>query len=705
MNFKHEKMKKIILPFLIIAFVSSAINAQTVFQKVYPNIYEGTSIQQTTDGGYIIAGGYNAYLLKLNSSGNTVWNKTYGDSSYIFNSVQQTADGGYIAAGATNYSYSSTSDVYLVRTNSTGDTLWTKSYGGTSYANANSVKQTPDGGFIVAGSYSFGAGGDAYLIKTDANGNLLWTKIFLSGGFGSANEIQNTNDGGFIITGSYYNFVIYLKTDSIGDTLWSKYFEENYGLSNGIGKSVVQTSDGGYIVLGNTNDAMGHLSTLIKLNSNGDTTWTKTLYFQEGDNYLNSIKQTPDGGYIIAGSAKTESSPYSGALALLIKTDMNGDTLWTKKYEDESQYSASYIYDVERTNEGGYVMIGHTNCWGGGTYLIKTDSLGNTTCDNGFAKFSYVNFPIAIYSGATPLGSGGVANNVATIIGIADTTYINPCLLVPGICMVTVDSATQKNMVIWEKNIDTSFVDSYNIYRETTSSGVYSKIGNVPNNILSTFIDYASIPAQKANRYEITTVDSHGIESYSKSAAHKTIHLSVNLGIPPQINLIWDNYEGFTVNTYRIWRGNAGGMSLMDSVAGTMFSYTDLTPPANDTIYFIEALKPSGGCIPTIKSYSSTKSNFVNTKNPTDIIEHLTNTTFSIYPNPFNISTTIYLKNDNQHKQFYFILYDLCGRAVRTIKLKNETTILSGGNLKNGMYFYKIFNDSGILKTGKLIVQ
>jgi len=710
-------MKKKLLPFIIIALVSSAINAQTVFQKVYPNIYKGTSIQQTTDGGYIIAGGYNAYLLKLNSSGNTMWNKTYGDSSYIFNSVQQTADGGYIAAGSSDYSYSSNSDVYLVRTNSTGDTLWTKYYGGTSGDYANSVKQTPDGGFIVAGyTNSFGANGDVYLIKTDANGNILWTKTIGSIGSSSynsyANDLQNTFDGGYILTGmahypsmygGYDETMSIIKLNSFGDTLWTRGISESFGMDYPIGKSICETSDSGIVILGFPEYyTPGGKAYIIKLNANGDTLWTKSfIILTSNQTEFNSIKQTSDGGFIIAGSGG--SAGGSPKKVYLIKTDSNGDTLWTKSYV-ESYSGPSKIYDVEQTNDGGYIIIGNTSSFGGGMYLIKTDSAGNTTCDqtNG-CGLNFYNTYLQIYSGAT-LGSGGTVSNTLTIIGTLDTTYTNPCLPVPGICMVTVDSATQKNMVIWEKNIDTTFVNSYNIYRETTTSGVYAKIGNVPNSSLSTFIDYASNPPQKANRYEITTVDLHGIESYTKSAAHKTIHLSVNLGNPPQINLIWDNYEGFNFGTYRIWRGNSNSMYLIDSIQSTLTSYTDQAPPAGDSLYFIEVLHP-GGCTPTKNAYTSTISNIVNKNNPSGITENLAVTIFLLYPNPFNISTTIYLKNDNQHKQFYFILYDLCGRAVQTIELKNETTILSKGNLKNGMYFYKIFNDSGILKTGKLIVQ
>ncbi len=430
-------MKKHLLSFIIIALVSSSVFGQGRFQKVFSKLYEGRSVKQTADGGYIISGGNNAYLLKLDAAGNVVWNKTYGDSSYVLNSVEQTTDGGFVAAGKiTNLSLS---DVFLVRTNAAGDTLWTKNYGGVSYDYAYSVRQTPAGGFIIAGySESFNSTG-VYIIETDQNGNILWTKSYGNTLFDYASEVQNTSDGGFIITGTAYdtsNFSIdmgVVKLNGAGDTLWTRSFYCSGTNKGPGGKSVVQTTDGGYIVLGNSDAAyqMSGQSPLIRLNPNGDTLWTRSLYFQYGSNNLSSIKQTPDGGFIIAGSFLASGVAFTGSLPLLIKINGNGDTLWTKKYGEVSHYN-SYINDVERTNDGGFVMTGYTQDWGGGTYLIKTDSLGNSTCDDGSADFSYLKFPIVRHSG-TKLASGGAQHDTTITIGIADTTNLDPCHAGSGI--------------------------------------------------------------------------------------------------------------------------------------------------------------------------------------------------------------------------------------------------------------------------------
>ena len=185
----------------------------------------------------------------------TLWTKTYGrsNSSDDGNSVQQTSDGGYIVAGSTSSLDSGISDIYLIKTNSLGDTLWTKTYGD-SWNEGKSVQQTSDGGYIIAGSF-----GDAlfnsnvYLIKTDSSGDTLWTKTF--GGFirAGGNSVQQISDGGYIVTGFTMGLIgetVYLiKTDSSGDTLWAKTYGGIFGDG---GNSVQQTSDGGYIVAGFT---------------------------------------------------------------------------------------------------------------------------------------------------------------------------------------------------------------------------------------------------------------------------------------------------------------------------------------------------------------------------------------------------------------------------------------------------------------------
>lgn len=359
------------------------LKAQITFERTYggTDIDCGYAVQQTADGGYIIAGvtspvvGYNTgYLVKTDSLGDTLWTRTYAGINFDeSSSVEQTADGGYVIAGGTVLYGAGAYDVYLIKTDSVGDTLWTHTYGGSGDEWGNSMQITPDSGYIIVGvTNSYGAGAyDFYLIETDADGDTLWTKTYGGSDSDIGHSVQNTPDGGYIITGCTWSYgagaydVYLIKTDSVGDTLWT----HTYGGSGWEGGFSVDTApDGGYITIGSTTSYGPGIEAvyLIRSDSLGDTLWTKT-YGGSGIDAGFSVQNTPDGGYIITGFMSAYSSVY------LIKIDSLGDTLWTRTYGGYCGFS------VQQTADGGYVITGMKYSSSTGSddvYLIKTDTLG-----------------------------------------------------------------------------------------------------------------------------------------------------------------------------------------------------------------------------------------------------------------------------------------------------------------------------------------
>jgi hypothetical protein len=308
---------------LVLLFVGGASGFPSEqWNKTFGGFYDevANSVQQTSDGGYILAGRYfiwtyeaggrnfDAWLIKTDANGNQQWAKKFGGVvDDWFNYVQQTSDGGYIITGVTSSYGDGDADAWLIKTDDNGTQQWYKTFGGPKNDIAKSILQTNDGGYILAGGYSTGGSSyEAWLIKTDANGNQLWSKTF--GDEEMTNSVEQTSDGGYILAGyvgMYDNtdsYAALIKTDAKGIQIWSKRFgsEKMADTMN----SVQQTSDGGYILAGSTRSygAGGSDAWLIKTDANGNEQWDREKTFGgTGNDIANSVVQTSDGGYLVAG--------------------------------------------------------------------------------------------------------------------------------------------------------------------------------------------------------------------------------------------------------------------------------------------------------------------------------------------------------------------------------------------------------------------
>jgi len=365
------------------------------FNKVFGGNKDdvGNCVQQTTDGGYIItgdtysygAGSNDVWLIKTDFDGNKIWDKTFGGTNIDWsNCVQQSTDGGYIITGSTWSFGAGECDVWLIKTDSDGNEIWNRTFGGKDYEIGYSVQQTTDGGYIITGGIGDYYYSDVWLIKTDSDGNEIWNRTFGGKDVDYGISVQQTTDGGYIITGDTYSYgagsndVWLIKTDSDSNEIWNRTFG---GPNSDLGISVQQTIDEGYIITGYTElysiPGWGDVW-LIKTDSNGNKMWDKT-YGIIHVSFGNSVKQTTDGGYIIAGFVWTFGIGYTDVW--LIKTNSNGNMVWNKKLGGAN---SELGWCVQQTTDNGYILTGYTWSYGAGegdVWLVKTDKDGNIAWD------------------------------------------------------------------------------------------------------------------------------------------------------------------------------------------------------------------------------------------------------------------------------------------------------------------------------------
>jgi len=329
------------------------------------------SLAHTSDGGYILAGSSHFYigerhwdmdarLVKTDANGNMQWQRTIGgiefDEAY---SAMQTSDGGYIFAGRTSSYGAEFYGIWLVKTDAKGIEQWNRTFGGNDSDIASSVRQASDGGYIIAGrTESYGAGSyDFWLVKTDSEGTEQWNRTFGGGSSDRLYSFQQTIDGGYILGGDTRSFGMgssdfwLVKTDNNGIELWNRTFG---GANNDRAYSLQQTSDGGFILAGVTRSLHWYDCWLVKTDIEGVEVWNRTIVGPNEDNSPNSILQSPDGGYIIAG--KTGSVETGSYDMWLVSTDPDGYVQWEMTFGGTGQDDVAR--SVLLAPDGGLVVAG-----------------------------------------------------------------------------------------------------------------------------------------------------------------------------------------------------------------------------------------------------------------------------------------------------------------------------------------------------------
>ncbi|MFY9310364.1 MAG: T9SS type A sorting domain-containing protein [Bacteroidia bacterium] len=409
------------------------VHGQTIFQKTFgtTNYEEIWGLDLTSDNGFILAGYTNfdnAYLLRLNSSGDTVWTKNLdvGGMDLLY-SVQQTEDTGFIFGGRTSGFGAGGQDMFLIKTDSDGNNQWTTAIGGTGDETINSIKQTLDGGFIIAGNtYSFGAGlNDFYIVKTTSTGNIVWSKSIGGTGNDNAYSITPTTDSGYVAVGFTTSAgagnkdILAVKLDKNGNNVWTKTYG---GTGDDRANSVQQTIDGGFVISGVTNSygAGNYDFNLVKISSTGNLSWERT-FGGAGDEWAYSIQETTDNGFILAGY--TTSFGEGDADYYVLKTNSTGDTIWTRTFGGTlTEYGTA----IRQTPDNGFAVIGYGQSSAVGSfdfYFAKTDTNGNGICNQNSTN-TLVNSPTStVTTPSLTVSSGGIKSS--TTPTISNGTTIN----------------------------------------------------------------------------------------------------------------------------------------------------------------------------------------------------------------------------------------------------------------------------------------
>ncbi|MCD1296023.1 hypothetical protein CUJ83_13550 [Methanocella sp. CWC-04] len=335
-----------------------------------------------------------------------IWEKTYGSKGIDAPvDIKETPDGGYILAGYTQPDLNGNKYAYLLRLNGKGEKIWEKSYGTAKLNSFTTVLPTSDGGYICVGTTNpyTKNGSDVYLVKTDAQGKALWTKTY--GGIldESGKCIIQTPDGGYMILGrvllngikTYDCYVI--KIDRNGKLLWDKTYSEGDYESC---MDILATKDGGYVITGNKKTTK-NLSDifLLKIDAGGKKIW-ESLYGGKSNDKGAAVQQTDDGGYMVYGS--TSSFGKGMGDLFLVKADAQGKELWNKTYGDKSIEYEGEGGSLKRTSDGGYLMCGSTTSIGNGNldyYIVKVDKNGKFEWDDAYGTAAFERAATAIQTG------------------------------------------------------------------------------------------------------------------------------------------------------------------------------------------------------------------------------------------------------------------------------------------------------------------
>jgi Secretion system C-terminal sorting domain len=612
-------MKRQILFFVLFLVLNNLVFAQTTFQKRFGGTgwERGQMTEKTNDGGIIIAGYTSSYdvgsgdfiLIKLDASFNYSWSSVFGGAStdWAF-SVCENIDNGFTIAGYTTTYGAGGYDIFLVRTNSTGNMLWSKTYGGASTDRAKHVFQLPTGEFIVTGDIgSFGSGcQDVLLMKTDINGTPIWQKVYGRSGCDYGDFVEQTSDGGFIITGRTgsigaggYDLHL-LKTDAAGNVVWWKAYG---GAGNEAGGVVRELSGGGYIVTGVTTSfgAGAEDIYVVKTDANGNLIWARTYggALKEPNSYstspkANSIIETSDGCYLIA--AQTYSFGFGGADGLLLKINADGGIIWDNVYGGTLNDQFEYVYEEA---SGGFTAVGsRASAVGFGSadiWLVKTLADGTSTCEEQPGATIMNN-----QTGATTVTSG-----TAIVGSFSNSSVVVPTVNYPAcgnasICFNLPIELLSFNAINEDKSVKTIWTtaseinnDYFTIMRSDDGI-VFEEIGMIQgagtSNITLNYEFIDENPLSGLSYYKLMQTDYDGTSSFSEIiSVERNENKFVSIYPNPATNyiILTTHFNKNSIATIEIF--NSFGQIVSAKIAKENTTKIDISSFASG-VYFVKVI-------------------------------------------------------------------------------------------------------------------
>jgi hypothetical protein len=381
-------MKKQLTAIIVLAIISVFdLSGQITFENFYQfsncQNQEGNFVVQTFDGGYYVAGELEfindtnrIFVMRTNQFGDTLWLKVFGklDDSR-FNDASITSDSGLIIIGGNTKAISADyyNEVYIVKLDLNGDTVWTKT-DSTIGSFENHILQTFNGGYAFTSEGDTAGSKRICLNFADASGNIMWAYTFHALHAEYPSFLIQTSDSGFAIAGYQMSamgdstMALILRTDASGNQLWKKYYQ--YTSHNGA-DGLIQKNDGGLLLAGDEENDFTHNDKIFLINTNpaGDTLWTKRLGDSSEDINPHHIALCSDGGYFIISTIEDSVSEY----LFILRTDSVGDTIWSKRiHYAEADWA-------QQTSDFGFIITGNGYNGSSSAYLLRLDTAGNFT--------------------------------------------------------------------------------------------------------------------------------------------------------------------------------------------------------------------------------------------------------------------------------------------------------------------------------------